>query len=246
MDLAKLANLTLEWLILHELMHLPGGHVDLIEGLSLFEIEDDSHSGAIETQLAARLRSQLSGLDDFDVRRCLEISADSDATRLHLGRFDLHNADELRQRAASAFVAMALIDRHSSKIRRTHPGANTRFFLVLALLFQMWLQPNTRLSHEPDDTWLRRTEDLDAQTYETFIHTVIKPCVDDAVEIAHLAGAQSFIDDMRGDGALFHDVQTAQYGDELSADELKTQAAKEWFELRGIAKELRKALERAA
>ncbi len=242
----RLADFSLLWLLLHELMHIVMGHVDLLDGAALVEtasarkFTDKAAPDAIINAL-----QQIPDMDKPFVHRCVELQADSEATDILLEVYSDEQWGELRARAASIFVVMALIERENDKsdIRGiTHPKAATRFFTLLAHLFQMWLYPNAELEQGDESLMVSTPEAPDPEEFEKYASEVLIPAVNDALIISEAAGAKSFLAGIGDHVAILHDISTVQYVQDLSADTLKTGAAKEWLELMGANQRIMAAL----
>lgn len=72
-EVRRSADLTLQWFMLHEMMHLKLGHVDLMDSLELFEIEDDTPEDEESSPLASGLGDRIKAIPYSDLSRCLEI-----------------------------------------------------------------------------------------------------------------------------------------------------------------------------
>lgn len=226
-----LADLSLTWLLLHEIMHSEMGHLafapeaHLVEvGLPAVEFERDIPAGL--------------GQADFPlIDKCLEMQADSEATDVFLGPYDKNNWSDLRIQAVCIFLVMALIERENVRLGNqglTHPRAGTRFITLFGHLFQMWLYPNATLDRSSGDTVIKTPKLPDAEEFHEYAHAVLTPLVSDASYVAGFCEAYSFLEEIGGKGALFRDIFTAQYGEELTDASFLTDAAKEWLLLRSV------------
>ncbi len=242
----RLADVSLMWLLLHELMHIVMGHVDLLEGAAL--VETASARPFTDTKKPDGMISALRQVPDADkpfLSRCMEMQADSEATDILLEAYSDEQWGELRARAAAIFVVMALIERENDKSDRegiTHPKAATRFFTLLAHLFQMWLYPNAELEQEDGELMVSTPDAPDPEKFEKYASDVLIPAVNDALIISKAAGAKSFLDGIGDHVAILHDISTVQYAEGLSADNLKTDGAREWLELMGANQRIMAAL----
>lgn len=227
----KFADLSVTWLLLHELMHVEMGHLDFSPEARLVEVS--MTEGAHERDIPA-------GLEKADlplIDKCFEMQADSEATDVFLGLYDNSRWTDLRVQAVCIFVVMALIERENVRLGNfgaTHPRAGTRFFTLLGHLFQMWLYPNAVLDTSSGDTVVKTPEIPTEAEFKSYAHHVLTPLVGDAAYVAGFCDAHSFLKDIEGKGALFRDIFTAQYGEELIIESFETVAGKEWLELRGI------------
>lgn len=234
----SLADLSLTWLLLHEIMHAEMGHLAFAPEARLVEVGIPE----IENE-----RDVPAGLDEADLPlmdKCFEMQADSEATDVFLGLYDKDRWDDLRVQAVCIFVIMALIERENVRFGNegvTHPKAGTRFFTLIAHLFQMWLYPNATLDTSSGDTIIKTLEAPDEEEFNAYAHAVLTPLVGDAAYVAGFCEAHAFLKDIGGAGELFQDVFTAQYAEELTSDTFATQAGKEWLELRAINEKMMNA-----
>lgn len=227
----NLADLSMTWLLLHEMMHAEMDHLAFAPEARLVEV------GMPEIE---RQRDAPAGLDEADLPfmdKCFEMQADSEATDVFLGLYDKDRWDDLRVKAVCIFVVMALVERENVRLGNqgvTHPKAGTRFITLIGHLFQMWLYPNARLDTSSGDTIIKTPEAPDEEEFKAYTHAVLTPLVGDAAYVAGFCEAHAFIKDIGGAGELFQDVFAAQYAEELTPDALSTEAAKEWLEIRAI------------
>ena len=227
----ELAELSLIWLILHELMHVEMNHLSFSPEAQLIEVGSPDRRSVPEIPV---------GLDAVDlplIDKCFEMQADSEATDVFLGSYNKDRWGDLRVKAVCIFVVMALVERENVQVGNvgmTHPKAGTRFFTLMGHLFQMWLYPNAVLDTSSGDTVVKTPEIPTEAEFKSYAHHVLTPLVGDAAYVAGFCDAHSFLKDIEGKGALFRDIFTAQYGEELTKDSFETAAGKEWLELRGI------------
>ncbi|MCW2308842.1 hypothetical protein [Rhodobium gokarnense] len=241
-DVAAVTHLSLVWLCLHELAHVRLLHFDLT-----------GHSGLPETHgilqfaltgLAKREAAPVDALDPKDrtlAFPCMELQADSEAIDILLDAYDEDRWEELRLRAASIFAVMALIereDRRHEEPGNTHPLSSTRFFVMLNHLFQMWLYPGAELKETDDGTMVIPEKEPTAEELQAYSRVVLGPAVKDAIALAVTAKARSFIADVGGDSPLIFDLETSQYGTDLSETDLKSAGGREWFRLLSVNEKL--------
>lgn len=154
----RLADMSLTWLILHELMHVALGHVAMTGSMSLAEIESisaDDRAATPSADFLLALREHLPDVDASQLRKCAELQADCEASDVLLGVYAEERWDEIRIHACCIFAVMALIEGLNRESGQTHPSAQARFFMLLGQLFQLWLQPNVDLDAGDGETWLR-------------------------------------------------------------------------------------------
>lgn len=231
--LERIADLSLEWFLLHELMHAQLGHLPLLGVAALVEIDDGSEEISTNTD-RIRLEDHLLPKDMPKIRRCLELQADNEASDVMLGAFRNADWNEIRRTAAAIFAVMALIERENARRGapgKTHPRASTRFFVLVAQLFQFWLYKDAQLEADGDQSWVRTAERPHTQDFRRYAKEVLEPVIDDAVKIALWAGAETFVADIRDRGNIFLDVYDAQFAPDLLEAEFRTAAAREWREL---------------
>ena len=230
-EFQKLADLSLTWLLLHEMMHAEMDHLAFAPEARLVEVGQP----VIECE-----RDTPAGIDTSDLPlmdKCFELQADCEATDVFLGLYNKDRWSDLRVEAVCIFVVMALIERENVRLGNqgvTHPKAGTRFITLMGHLFQMWLYPNAMLDTSSGDTIIKTPEVPDKEEFKAYTHAVLTPLVGDAAYVAGYCEADAFLKDIGGAGELFKDVFAAQYADELTPDALLTEAAKEWLELRAI------------
>lgn len=227
----NLADLSLTWLLLHEMMHAEMDHLAFAPEARLVEV------GMPEIE---RERDVPAGLDEGDMPlmdKCFELQADCEATDVFLGLYGKDRWSDLRVEAVCIFVVMALIERENVRLDNqgvTHPKAGTRFITLMGHLFQMWLYPNATLDTSSGDTIIKTPKAPDEEEFKAYAHAVLTPLVGDAAYVAGYCEADAFLKDIGGAGELFQDVFAAQYAEELTPDALSTEAAKEWLQLRAI------------
>lgn len=235
LDVEGCSDLSVQWLCLHELMHVELNHLAHSRGASLVEV------GGPDSAVHFELPDNFPTYDHDVLSRCFEMQADSEATDVFLGPYRRDRWDELRVLSACLFAVMALMERENVMREATnisHPSAGTRFFTVLGHVFQMWLYPTARLERDGATSRLRTSERPDTEEFDAYSRAVLVPLINDAVMIASAAEAYTFIDDIGGAGGLLLDLFTIQYADELSHSTLKTNAARGWLDLIAINEEL--------
>lgn len=225
------ADLSLTWLLLHELIHVRLEHHRLGSNARLVEVGTPDElllepTPALSASLASEDRSRLS--------RCLELQADDDATRAFLDEHTVGGAGEFRARVVAIFAIMALIERENARLGNrniTHPAAVTRLFMLLASVMTIWGDGEADRDIRDDGHVYIPGSALPDDRFEAYLETVFRPLMDDVTLVASAAGAVSFIDDLDDRGVLLRDINTALSEPELSPDRFTTHAAKEWLDL---------------
>lgn len=223
-------DLSLMWLILHELHHYEMGHFDYIHGTEL---------AGNSLGLTSRAAPKVSGIslleDDEQVqaRQCLELQADDDASDMLFDLYHEDNWETLRLQAACISVVMILIEREEQKMvpDQFYPKAATRMFMLLGRLAQMHstsrMSDMSRLNVNSD-----RSQDLAfQQEVAKFNAQVVAPAFVDAQIIAQAGNTQNVIDDLGDAGDFFRDVITAQTAAHNRPELFTTTGAKEWSTL---------------
>ena len=234
LDKNYLLHTSLVWLILHELMHVRLGHLELLDVTSLAEVEPASETS--KSRLAQNLAEHFSEDELKLVRPCLELQADNDATEILFGAYDEGKWDQFRIEAAAIFVVMALMERAESALdipeeERTYPKVGTRFFTLFAQLFQYWLYGDAELEAGDRESFLRTAREPQGEDFERYAKTVLALTISDAIQIAASADVTSFLDDIGAGQGFFEDIYNIQYAENLEEADLQTEAAKQWREL---------------
>lgn len=241
-DVAALTHLSLIWLCLHELAHVRLLHFDLTGRSRLEETR-----GSLQFSLTGLAKRASAPIDTLEPEHrklafpCMELQADSEAIEILLDVYDRDRWEDLRLRAASIFAVMALIEREDQRYEEpgnTHPLASTRFFLMLNHLFQMWLYPGAELQETDDGTMVIPEKEPTAEEFQAYSQAVLGPAIMDAIALAVTAKARSFIADVGGDSPLIFDMETSQYGTDLSEGSLKSAGGREWFRLLSVNEKL--------
>ncbi|MEX0957578.1 MAG: hypothetical protein WDZ83_20480 [Rhizobiaceae bacterium] len=222
-----LADLSLEWLILHELTHVQLGHLRMLGCAPLVEI-------AAVSAPAVQLDDVLSPSELPLARLCAELQADSEASDILFGPFKDAHWLELRAKAACVVAVIALIeqaDAESGAPGATHPMASTRFFLLLVQLCQYWLYEDARLETDGVQSWVRTANPPDPELYRRYREKIIEPVILDAVRIAEAARAKSLVAQLRNPLALLSDLSEAQYAEDLAEANLQSAPARQWRDL---------------
>lgn len=227
----RLAHLSLTWLILHELMHLRLGHLDVLDIAALAECDIDiAEASEIEVHWSEELDEAELPL----IRPCLELQADNDATEVMFGVYDETEWSRFRIEAAAIFVVMAVMEKaevERDNPDRTYPKVATRFFTLFAQLFQYWLYGDAQLEAGDGESFVRTAREPSGEDFQRYMKFVLALAISDAIHIALWGDAKSFLDDLGAGSALFSDLFEAQYADKLATADLQTAAANEWRKL---------------
>lgn len=235
LKLDRLSHLSLTWLMLHELMHIRLGHLDLLEFAQLVETEGDENSSAYwDHPRVADIAAVLSPDERQKFRPCLELQADNEATEMMFGVYAESEWDRFRIEAAAIFVVMALMEKADSAVsggNRTYPRVATRFFTLFAQLFQYWLYPGAELRTGSGESFVNTPRKPEGKDFERYMKFVLVLAVNDVVQIALWAEAKNFLIDLGQGSALFKDIFEIQYSKDLASADLQTIAAGEWRQL---------------
>ena len=231
----RLSHLSLTWLVLHELMHIKLGHLDILESAQLVETDfgngtQDSDKISLTSDLAIALSPEERKL----ARLCLELQADNEATEVMFGIFAESEWGRFRIEAAAIFVVMALMEKAdigSTNIERTYPRVATRFFSLFAQLFQYWLYSGAELEAGDGESFVITPREPKGEEFQRYMKFVLALTINDVINIALWAETDGFLADLDGGGALFKDIHDIQYAPNLETADLQTNAAKEWRKL---------------
>ena len=237
LTMERLIHLSLSWLVLHELMHIRLGHLELLDVASLVETENCVRNDASPKNiLAAALNEHLEPQEKPRLRPCLELQADNEATEIMFGTYGESEWGRFRIEASAIFVVMALMERAEETLgleesQRTYPKVATRFFTLFAQLFQYWLYPGAELDAGDGETFVRTARKPEGEDFQRYMKFVLALTVNDIVQIALWAQAKTFLIDLGEDAGLFKDLFEIQYAPNLSKAKLATNAARQWREL---------------
>lgn len=225
---------SITWLVLHELMHIQLGHMDLLSVAELIETEDAEMQPIGQTDLNIRLTQELSSEERKWVRACLEMQADSDATEIMLGVYSPEEQGDFRIKAAAIFDVMALMENATNKQSdnsKIYPDVATRFFMLFAQLFQYWIYSGATLEAGEGESFVSSDNQSDGEAFMSYANAVLRPIINDAIAIAHMAGIPTFLEWIGGEGVLFQDIHEIQYAKDLSTADLQSAASQEWRRL---------------
>lgn len=226
-DADQMTQVSLVWLMLHELHHIDMNHFDLTGGFAISETRNAptfgvSRRASLTPNPLDAIPPNLRELVPF----CLELQADHDAAEMLLENYSGEEWNSLRLRTMAASAMMMLIEREDEKygpLNKTHPKASTRIFQLLGHLAELPLISSQLMqdtSHIPD------TEEL-----ESFSRELTIPCFFDSVRLAQTVGATSIESDLGDPEDFFKDLEIAKLDVPSRDAELKTQGAKEWAKL---------------
>ena len=231
-------DIALRWLMQHELNHVAVGHFKLTAGAGIIEGGGDTHFA-----LARQKRLSPSPLDGLDVddrklaSLCLELQADHDATEIVLGAYFNENHHLFRYYAicvALVIFVIERIDREQGNQEISHPRASTRLFMLLAYLAELPLIPAYKraaqegLEKIPEEYF---PDELEVQEYSrAVVGPVFAACqiIADAIELPNI------LEELGGTEAFFADIQKALMDGHGEVEELKTECAQQWAELKPL------------
>ena len=231
--LEALRDLSLQWLILHELMHLRLEHPALLGTAMLVEVEGDDQHVAEPPRVTDLLRD-LSPEHRSRMRPCLELQADCDATDVLCGPYRAANWTDLRLKAAAIMVMMVLIEKQNAHARVkgiSHPKASTRLFQLMGQLTQFWLMENAFVERRETGSFITSDASKGPDLFERYKREVITPAGLDAVVIAGAAGLRETVAETSDSEGLFADIMTAQQNVPIRPEMMKTTGARQWAEL---------------
>ena len=228
-----LVHLSMTWLILHEILHIHLGHLEIIKSASISECDvdlEDNEAGVPKEHWSLLFSDD----EKLHLRPCLELQADSEATEVLFGPYDEKKWVKFRLEASAIFVVMTLMERTEQakkKRERRYPLVATRFFTMFSQLFQYWLYEDAELISRNGESFVRPVKKPDGEAFRRYMKFVLALTINDVVQIAHTADAKSFLEDLGGDASIFPDIYQIQYADDLNSADLQSVAAKEWRKL---------------
>lgn len=223
-----LSSLSLEWLCLHELMHLRFGHLVGDREQQLVDISP------VRPDLPKGLKAALPDIAPHLIRKCFEMQADDEATELFLGTYAVERHKHFRYQNAAIVAAMLAIDMHSPPAQgnnNTHPLPQTRFFMLLARLMQMWRFTDAYLEPGKLGSIIRNRNMPDDAARRTYQAEIIAPLIADALQISVATGAQEIQAMLLDADGFFADIDRAQFAKNPSESDFETAAGREWRRL---------------
>lgn len=231
----RLVVLSLTWLLLHELMHIRLHHLDLLKSASLVESNIGNEHQIQSYRFESDERFEAFSADELRlVRPCLELQADNDATDVMFGAYADEKWLNFRVEAVAIFVVMALMEKTETAASlqdRIYPLVATRFFTLFAQLFQYWLYGEAELVAGAGESFVKTARKPDGDAFNRYMKFVLALTVSDVIQISYWAKAESFLSDLGAGAEIFSDLFEIQYAENLTAANLKTNAAKAWREL---------------
>ena len=226
-DVAFSIDHAFEWLLLHELHHADLAHFDILEGKpSLHLVTRSKRNAKSIVELSNDIRHKVS--------TCLELQADHDALEMMLSDYSASDWASVRTQATSIAAVLVLIEKADGgdgDKPSTHPLAATRIFQLLGHVAEMWSIPAHAKANTRGEGAIR-DKDLPPQVVvQAFSSEVVLPVFWDAVALAEAADAKSIISDLGSPADFFADIGRAKLG---QWDELVTDGAKEWAELKEL------------
>lgn len=234
-DKADAIDVSLVWLMFHEMQHFELGHFDIVGRSFLSETEHGKRFA-----LSARGTQKpnlLNGLDDAIkpmIEPCLELQADHNAAELVLDAYSTAEWPSLRARITAIAAMMMLIEREDSKLvqeHSSHPKAATRIFQLLGHVMEMPLIPAQRKAIMQGADTVDPADIPSDEEQSAFNRAVVIPAFFDVVSLASIAGADSIRIDLGEVATFFGDVQIAKLGDVSAFGDLQTVGARQWAEL---------------
>lgn len=183
-DEAWLVHLSLTWLVLHELVHLRLGHLEILHVASLAECDVDTKE---QSPPGEHWLNELNQEELTLMRPCLELQADNDATEIMFGVYAESEWTRFRIEAAAIFVVMAVMENAEIARKnsvRTYPRVATRFFTLFAQLFQYWLYADSWLEAKDGESFVRTARTPSGKDFERYMKFVLALTVSDVIHIA--------------------------------------------------------------
>ena len=168
------------------------------------------------------------------MRACLEMQADSDATELLLGVYSPEEQGDFRIKAAAIFIVIVLMEKATNNQgsgSKIYPDVATRFFMLFAQLFQYWIYSGATLEAGEGESFVRSDNQSDGEAFMGYANAVLRPIINDAIDIAHMARIPVYLEGIGGEGTLFQDIHEIQYAKDLSTADLQSAASQEWRRL---------------
>ena len=229
-----MADLSLVWLMLHEMQHHDLRHFEIIGRGGIAETRAPQVLALVERHVARpNLLTGFGPAELAKVEPCLELQADHDAIELLIDAYSADKWESLRHRAAAIASMMVLIavedSRHGGALS-THPKAATRIFQLLGHVAEMPFLParfkaEARGADSIDPADLPQEDELLA-----FGEAVTLPLYRDSAGLA-AAGALAIQKDLGSAEAFFDDVSIARLGEAHRFRHLRTAGAAQWAEL---------------
>jgi len=223
-DAETMVQISLVWLMLHELHHAQMGH---FENLSLSRPSKTAGAGGFAVVERVAKQAEQSKPFTAELNLIFEMEADHDATEMLLDAYSSNQWGSLRIRVAAISAVMMLIERSGSSngtTGMTHPKAATRMFQLLGHVIDMPMVA-AQFDYDPKSTLtkLPSKDELDQ-----FSKQVVLPAFFDAVSLSKIAAVQSITNDLGSATGFFHDVQIAKLRRDTDLNEFVTAGAQQW------------------
>ncbi|WP_208348953.1 hypothetical protein [Pseudaestuariivita rosea] len=231
-DPHNLTQLSLIWLIFHEMEHFGLRHFDEAAPLPLIEAAPQRFGLITSAKPSLSKQQKILSREARQTRaKQRELEADHEAIELLLEAYSVEAWPELRARAACISALMILIEKadetHHTGLT-THPKAATRIFQLLGHLTQLWSVPALLKAQELGATEIDPADLPPQNEIAAYQEQVILPAFNDALILAKASAAQTATRDLTDQARFFADIQNAQIG---QWDQLSAPGAKEWVEL---------------
>lgn len=233
---SHVVDMSLRWLMQHELNHFAIGHFKVTGAAGLLEAATTSRSAdeAVESHTTAP-GLHVSPEDQALAPLCLELQADYDATEIVLGAYSPQNWDLFRYYAICIVAVILIIEReerlHSSP-SETHPKAATRLFMLLAYLTELPFIPAYKRAHREGLEVLPESYLPPAHEIEGFRNDVVEPVFATSQLLAEATDVPTVWNDLGGADALFDDIETVLANGHDEPGAFRTEAAKQWAKLK--------------
>lgn len=230
-----MTEMSLTWLILHEVEHIYLRHFQIIDASFIAEGDCAHVFDVAERDKAPPLPMlKLPMMDKVRASQCLELQADHEAMDIVLNAFQRETWPDLHQRAVAIAGVILLIERADltrAISHKTHPPAATRLFQLLGHLCELWLVPAKLAARR------QGTPDLDPKDFpsddeiQEFRQAVCVPAFTDTLSLATLADSKTIATDLGDIDGFFWDVAIASTADPEKFGDLRTQGARHLMNL---------------
>lgn len=240
-------EMSLSWLLQHELNHHAIGHFAYLDGMGLAEGNSPYGLGVVQ-RTGKQRKPKPHGLTErelADVHMCLELQTDHDAIDIMLGAYSSENWPLFRYYATCILVVMFIIEAEERRLDeplRHHPLAATRLFQLIGHLVELPTIPaikrayDEKLDHLPAE-YLPTADELVAYRSE-----VVAPVMAASQIIAEACGIPDAWNDVGSAEDMFADLDAIILDQASTPSDFKTKGAKQWAELKSINTDLLKKL----
>lgn len=235
------ANLSLFWLVLHEIGHLHFGHLALTKDGHLQEAYSDNETFGLLPSVTAQAKS--SSLVDDHVFRCLELQADSVATECFLGVYaaDMSGEDliDLRFTATAAVAVMLAIhaehpSRADAKAHSRHPSPGARIFILLGVIAQHAFRFLKRDYDDGEKKTLTTPAKDDMDEMDAYRDIVFAPLLAHLETVCRVLGGDGYFAEIGLGRELILDIPRWMLGGDFSNTVFESEAAAECTRLYAI------------